>query len=87
MPMIESTPIRVTITVEVDGHTFVFPQEKPRIRGARYDGRDPSEDGYSRLDSLEHRIRTAVDDCMGDAVEHTRRFIATAYPVLTKGKA
>jgi len=78
MPMFESHPIKVTLTVEVDGHTLTFTETGKAI-GARYHGADPRIAGYLLVDSLESKIRTTVEECVTEVSDKAEMFLSRAY--------
>lgn len=80
MPMYESMPVRVKITVEVDGHTFSWEKEG-NAKGARYHGENPRKAGYSTSETLESSIRSIVFQAIEAAEMDARRDIFRLYPV------
>ena len=80
MPLHEYRPVKITLTVEVDGHTLTF-EEMGKVAGARYNGVDPREYGYSTSDTLESGIRGTVDTCIAAASKRSEAFLRNAYPV------
>ena len=80
MPLLENLPVRVTLTVNLDGHTLTF-EETGKVAGARYHGADPREHGYSTSDTLESGIRGTVDTCAARAIKRAEAFLCNAYPV------
>ena len=82
MPTLEHLPVKVTLIVEVDGHTLTF-EETGKVMGARYHGADPraAGRGYSTSDTLESGIRGAVDTCAARAIKRAEAFLCNAYPV------
>jgi hypothetical protein len=78
MPMLEHQSIKVTLTVEVDGHTLTFTETGKAI-GARYHGADPRVAGYSSGDSLESKIRTTVEECVTEVGDKAEMFLSRAY--------
>ena len=81
MPTLEFLPVKVTLTVEVDGHTLTF-ENMGKVNGARYYGADPRKHGYSTSDTLEGGIRTAVDTCAAEVVKRSEVFLRAAYPAV-----
>lgn len=80
MPMIDSTPLVVTLVVEVDGHRLEFVESVRTIHGARYDGADPRAHGYSPDNSLERKIRDHLDATLSVAVERAQVTARRLYP-------
>ena len=81
MPMLEHQSIKVTLTIEVDGHAFNFEKSGKTI-GARYHGMDPRADGYDKDDSLEARILSTVDHYVSEVSDRAEQFLSRAYPVV-----
>lgn len=79
MPLHESVPVTVTLTVYVDGHVLAF-SESDKAAGARYGGRVPAGP-YRPDESLEAVIRATVAQCLGTASAEAVRFLVRAYPV------
>ena len=79
MTAYEHLPVKVTLVVEVDGHTLTF-EEMGKVNGARYHGADPQH-GYSTSDTLESDIRGTVDTCAARAIKRAEAFLCNAYPV------
>lgn len=80
MPMYESQPVKVTLTIEVDGHVLTF-TETPAAKGARYHGADPRDTGYSTSETLESSIRLAVTAGSHDLRKRAIETVARLYPV------
>jgi hypothetical protein len=80
MPMIENTPVTVTLTVEVDGHRLTF-EAHGKARGPRYHGTDP--DPYAAESTLEDSVRRAVSDAHIDVTARAQESIRRLYPVHT----
>ena len=80
--MLEHLPVKVTLIVEVDGHTLTF-EETGKVMGARYHGADPraAGRGYSTSDTLESGIRGAVGTLIAGVAERSETFLCNAYPV------
>ena len=81
MPIHESQPVKVTLTVEVDGHVLTF-AETGKATGGRYHGAAPTADGYSTDHTLESSIQSTVDECATNAGYRARLFLARAYPMV-----
>ena len=80
MPTLEHLPVKVTLTVEVDGHTLTF-EEIGKVMGARYYGADPREHGYYLSEALESGIQGTVDTLIVRAAKRSAVFLRNAYPV------
>ena len=80
MPLYEHLPVKVTVVIEIDGHTLNF-EEVGEAKGARYHGADPRDNGYSSSDTLESSIRALVAANIARAAERANQFIAGVYPV------
>ena len=83
MPLHESIPCTVTLTVMVDGHVLAF-SESGKAAGARYHGKVPAGP-YRPDESLEAAIRAEVAQCLGTVSAEAVRFLARAYPVAGDG--
>jgi len=79
MPALEHLTVKVTLTVEVDGHTLTF-AETEGAKGPRCHGFDPPH-SYSTSDTLEGDIRGTVDDCADQVARRAGVFLRAAYPV------
>jgi hypothetical protein len=86
VPMYENLPVKVTLTVEVDGHVLTF-DGSGEVRGARYHGADPRENGYATSETLESGIRGAVDTGAARAVKAANEMVARMYPVAESREA
>lgn len=82
MPLNEHLPVKVTIVVEVDGHTLRF-EEIGDARGSRHHGRDPRSEGYAAKpsDTLEQSVRGCVDTGIARATQRAMKLVTRAYPV------
>lgn len=80
MPLYEHKTVKVTLIVEVDGHTLTF-EETGNAKGSRYNGADPRETGYSTDDTLEKSVRGTVDSYASNAARRANTFLARAYPI------
>ncbi len=80
MPTLEHLPVKVTLTVEVDGHTLTF-EKTGEARGARYYGADPRKHRYASSETLESVIRGAVDTLTAGVAKRSAAFLHNAYPV------
>lgn len=78
MPLRESKSIKVTMIVEVDGHTLRF-EESGKATGARYHGEEPP--ASFRNSVLEANIRAAFAECVARATLSVGTFLIRAYPV------
>lgn len=77
MSYYESLPVKVTLTIEVDGHVFTF-DETGKATGARYGGETPPH-GYG--DSvLEANVRGTVDTCTARAAKRAELLFTRVYP-------
>lgn len=81
MPMHESLPVKVTLTVEVDGHVLTFDQTG-KATGARYHGEAPPQH-YADA-TIEGNVRAAVDTCAVTALRQANELIRRMYPVTTR---
>ncbi len=81
MAFYENLPVKVTLTVEIDGHTLTF-DGSGDARGARYHGTDPRENGYVASDTLESSIRAAVVAGSARAADAASELVARMYPVV-----
>lgn len=81
MPARESLPVKVTLIVEVDGHTLTF-TEKGEANGARYHGKDNRGiGGLATGTALESDIRGWVDTCVQQAHARALLLLQRAYPI------
>jgi hypothetical protein len=80
MPNSESVPIKVTLTVEVDGHVLRFEKES-RAWGPRLHGKDPLSRGYPKGGSLEDAICITADACFHEVEGQAERLLSQMYPV------
>lgn len=80
-PPYESQPVKVTLTVEVDGHVLKF-EETGNATGTRYHGADLRDTSYSTSDTLESGIRNTVEECVTEVGDRAEQFLARAYPVV-----
>lgn len=81
MPLHEHMPIKVTLTVQVDGHYLTF-EETSKAAGARYHALDPRKSGgYTSDDCLESKIRDATHECMVRVGAKATEFLTRAYPL------
>jgi hypothetical protein len=76
----ESVPLRVSLTVEVDGHALHF-EEATRAWGTRCYGEDPAKLGVPKGGSLEDQICIAADTCFTEAVRRAEQLLGQMYPV------
>ena len=79
MPLLEHLPVKVTLTVEVDGHTLTF-EETGEVDGGRYNGADPRQRGYWISDTLELGIRDTVHTLTARVAKRSEAFLRNAYP-------
>jgi hypothetical protein len=87
VPMIENTPMTMTLVLEVDGHRLEFAEAVRNIQGARYDGADPRDQGYSTDNSLEAKIRAHVDTVADVLVARAQQTARRLYPVADDARA
>lgn len=83
MPTNESVPLKVTLTVEVDGHVLRFVEEG-RAWGTRFYGKDPEKFGYGKGSSLEDAICITADTCFTEATRRAEHMLSQMYPVLAE---
>jgi hypothetical protein len=57
MPKMETRPIAITLTVEVDGHTLTF-RQSGEANGSFYHGRKPA---YDSIAVMEKQIQGVAD--------------------------
>lgn len=81
MPTMETKPITVTLTIEVDGHTLTF-SAVGEAKGAFYHGEKPA---YRWNEVMEEQIRGVADTLIARAAKDATRFLTNAYPVHTRG--
>jgi len=70
--MHEQLSVKVTLIVEVDGHTLTF-EKSGAVTGR--------EHGYSTGDTVESGIRGAVDTLVAGVAKRSESFLRNAYPV------
>jgi hypothetical protein len=85
MPVYENLPIKVTLTVEIDGHVLKF-EESETAKGARYGGKSPRDTGYASDHTLESSIRDIVVDSAATVGIRATQFINHAYPVCNRAQ-
>ena len=81
--MVEHLTVKVTLTVEVDGHTLTF-EETEEVEGPHLGGLRPPL-GYSDGDTLESNIRGTIDTCGDEAAKRSVAFLSGDYPVSDEG--
>jgi len=80
MPLYEHLPVKVTVIVEVDGHTLRF-EETGKALGGRFHGADPGKIRYKTTETLEHVLRETVAGCVEKARRRLASFLQRAYPI------
>lgn len=82
MVMYEHNPVKVTLLVEVDGHTLRF-EENGTAKGGRWKGANPRDSHFAAEpgNTLEASVRGCVDTQAAKAVKRANEFVANAFPV------
>jgi hypothetical protein len=79
-PSNESVPLKVTLTIEVDGHVLHF-ADSGRAWGPRLYGEDPEQQGLPRGCSLEDSICITADTCLTEVSRRAENLLSQMYPV------
>lgn len=81
MPAHEYTDAKVTLTVEVDGHTLTFTETR-KVRGARYHGQPLGPFGAPTT-CFEHNVRVETARATSDAMKQAGELVRRMYPLVT----
>lgn len=78
MPAFEYTDAKVTLTVEVDGHTIAFTETR-RVRGCRYYGK-PLGPFIAPTTCFEHNVRAESASATSDVMRRAGDLLQRMYP-------
>lgn len=80
MPIHERKPVKVTMTVEIEGHRLTF-DHTVVAAGGRYDGEDYRAHGYEFRDTFEGNVREAFARASSNCSQDAARVLHRMYPV------